>query len=180
MGEDDVSGQAPEIGLRAPVQHGLHLVGGTGQHQHMDAAAFKGAAGGGAHRVVEHRAALRQKGLLGIVFRHGHMEGRLIKGTDLLQNVRMEHQGLSEGGADGLLGEIVIGGPQPAGGDEDVCPGPGQVQGLAQPAGVVAYHRVPVDINAQAGQGLGEDLGVGVGNAAQQQLRAHGKDLGGV
>ena len=179
-GDDDLSGEGPEIRLHTPAEHGLTLMGRTGQHQHMDAAGLEGAAGGGAHRVVEYGAALRQLRLLDVVLRHGHVEGGLIKGPDVRQNVRMEHQLLPEGLTDGLLGQVVIGGAQAAGGEDDVRPAAGDVQRLAQPLGVVPHHGVPEDVDAQGGQALGEHLGVGVGDVAQQDLRAHGDDLGGV
>ena len=168
MGDDDLLGEGAEVRLHAAAEHGLALVGRPRQHQHMDAVRFKGAAGGGAHGIVEHGAALRQLGLLGVVFRHGHMEGGLIEGPDVLQNVLVQHQLLAEGGADGLLGQIVVGGPQAAGGEDDVRPVAGNVQRLPQPLGVVPHHRVPEDVDAQGGQALREHLGVGVGNVAQQ------------
>ena len=80
------------------------------------------------------------------------MEGGLVEGPDVLQNVRVEHQGAFKGGADGLLGQIVIGGAQTAGGDEDVRPAAGDVQRLLEPLGVVSHHRVPEDVDAQGGE----------------------------
>ena len=92
----------------------------------------------------------------------------------------MQHQLLPEGCTDGLLGEIVVGGPLAAGGEEDVRPAAGDVQGLAQALGVVPHHRVPKDVDAQIRETLGDHLGVGVGDVAQQDLRAHGDDFSGV
>ena len=154
-------------------------MGRAGQHQHMDAIAGKGTAGGGAHGIVEHGAALGQHGLLGIVFRHGNMEGGLVEDPDFLQNVRMGDQRLVKG-ADGLLGQIVIGGAQTAGGDENIRPAAGDVQRLPEPLGIVSHHGVPEDVDAQGGERLGNGLGVGVGNVAQKQLRAYGNELCGV
>ena len=91
-GDDDLPGEAAEVGLRAAAEHGLHLVGRAGQHQHVNAAGVEGAARGGAHRVVEDHAALRQLRLLGVVLRHGHVEGGLVKHPDVLQDVGVEHQ----------------------------------------------------------------------------------------
>lgn len=44
MGDNDLGGQRPKIGDGAAAQHGPHLMGRPRQHQHVDAAAFKGAA----------------------------------------------------------------------------------------------------------------------------------------
>ena len=179
-GDNHLPGKTAQIGDGTAAEHGLHLVGRTGQHQHMDAVAGKGAAGSGAHGIVEHGAALGQHGLLGIVFRHGDVEGGLIEDPDLLQNVRVEDQRLVKGGADGLLGQIVIGGAQTAGGDENVRPAAGDVQRLPEPLGIVSHHGVPEDVDAQGGKRLGDGLGVGVGNVAQEQLRTYGDELCGV
>ena len=92
----------------------------------------------------------------------------------------MQHQGLAKGLADGLLGQVVIGGPQAAGGDDDVRPLPGDVQSVFQALGVVAHHRVPEDVDADGGQGLGDVPGIGVDDVAEEQLRAHGDDLSGM
>ncbi len=180
VGHDDFTGEFPEVGLHMAAEHGLHLMGRARQHQHMDAAALKGAAGGGAHRVVKHRAPLRQFRLLGVVLRHGHVERGLVKGADILQNVPVQDQRLPEGPADGLLSEIIVGRAQAPGGDDDVRPAAGGIQGLLQPLRVVTHHGVPKDVDAQCRQALGEHLGVGVGNVAQQQFRAYGDNLGGM
>ena len=180
VGDDDLFGEGAEVRLHAPAEHSLALVGRPRQHQHMDAVRFKGAAGGGAHGIVEHGAALRQLRLLGVVFRHGHMEGGLIKGPDVLQNIFVQHQLLAEGRTDGLLGQIVVGRTQAACGENDVGPVPGNVQSLPQALRVVPHYRVPEDVDAQGGQALREHLGVGVGDVTQQDLCADGDDLRGV
>ena len=92
----------------------------------------------------------------------------------------MEDQGLFKQVADGLLGQIVAGGAEAPGGDEDVRPGPGRLQGLPQPLGIVSHRGVPAHVDAQGGELLRQDLGIGVGDAAQQQLGADSDDLGGV
>ena len=180
MGDDDLAGEAAEIGNGAAAQHGQHLKGRARQHEHMDAAAFKGAAGGRAHGIVEHGAARRQLRLLDIVFRHDHVDVVFKKRPNGVQNVRVKHQGLVKGGADGLLRQVVVGGAQAAGGDDDIRPPAGDVQGLTQPLRVIPHHRVPKDVDAYGGQGLGDVPGIGVDDVAEEQLRAHGDDLSGV
>ena len=66
----------------------------------------------------------------------------------------MEHQRQPERGAHGLLGQIVIGGAKAPGGEDHVRAAAGDVHGLGKARGVVAYYRVPVDVDAHGGQGL--------------------------
>ena len=80
----------------------------------------------------------------------------------------MKDQGFLKGGADGLLGEVVVGGAQAAGGDEDVRPAAGNVQRLPETAGVVAHDGVPEDVDPQGGEALAQYLGVGVGDVAKE------------
>ena len=80
----------------------------------------------------------------------------------------MEDEGLSEGFADGLFGEVVVGGTQAAGGDEDVRPAAGDVQRLPEAVGVIAHHGVPEDVDAQGGEALAQGLGIGVGDVAKE------------
>ena len=76
------------------------------------------------------------------------MQGGLVKGPDVLENVGVEDKGLSEGFADGLFGEVVVGGAQAAGGNEDVAAATGDVQRLLQALRVVAHHGMPEDVDA--------------------------------
>ena len=145
-------------------EHGRHLVGRAGEHEDVDAAALKGAAGSGAHGIVKDHAVLGQLRLLGVVLRHGDMEGRLVKGADLLQNLRVKYQFFPKGLTDGLLCQIVVGGSQAPCGDDDVRPAAGGLHGLFQALRVVAHHGVPEDVDPQGGQTLGDGLGVGVDN----------------
>ena len=92
----------------------------------------------------------------------------------------MVNQFLAEGLGDGHLGQVVAGGPQAAGGDEDIRPVAGDVHRLADPLRVVPHHGVIVDVDPQLGQPLGDHLGVGVGDVPQQQLGAHGDEFSGV
>ncbi len=150
------------------VKHHFALLGRSGQHQHMDAVLVKGAAGGGTHGVVKHRAALRQLRLMKIILRHGNAEHGFIKPPKLLGNIRSERQPASKCPADNLLGEIVIGRPQPTHGDDHIRPFPGDVQRRFQPRGVVPHHGVPKHVDAQSGQASRDHLRIGIRNAAQK------------
>ena len=144
----------------------------------MDAVGLKSAAGCGAHRIVEYGTAIRQLRLLEVVGGHLHVDVFLEKDFQVVKNVLVQYQGLAEGFADSLLGQVVIGGAQAAGGDDDVGPLPGDVQSVFQALGVVAHDGVPEDVDADGGQGLGDVPGVGVDDVAEEQLRAHGDDFG--
>ena len=180
MGDDHLAGKPPQIGKRPVFEHRPHLKGRAGQHQHMDAIGFKGAAGGCSHRVCENRAVLRELRLLAVVFRHGQVDvpGKVV--PDRLQHILPQHQRLAKGLADGLLGEIVVGRPQAAGGEDDIRPFPGNLQRLTQPLRVVAHHSVPEHVDAYAAESLRDLLRVGVDNVAEKQLRAYGNDLSGM
>ena len=178
MGDNDFRGERAQIGKRMAAQHSAHLMGRSRQHEHVNAVLLKGAARGSAHRIPKDHTARRQLCLLGVVLRHGGMHSSLIKFPDFLQNIPVQNQGLAEDFADGLLGQVVIGRPQAAGGDENIRPAAGNIQSLLQPDGVVAHHSVPEDIDAQGGEALGNLLGIGVGDVSQQQFGADGNNFG--
>ena len=73
-----------------------------------------------------------------------------------------------ETGGDGLLREIVIGGAEAAGGDDDIHPLLCDVQRLRQPFRVVPYDGMIQHIDADGGKALREELCVRVGDAAEQ------------
>ena len=140
---------------------------------------FEGAAGGSAPVVGENGAALGQHGLLEVVLGHGPAGVELLKiGTDALGRRLVKDQLFAEGGGQYVLGQIVTGGAQAAGGDEDVGPPLGNLHRGAQPLRVVAHHRVVEDVDADAAESLGDHLGVGVGDVAEEQLGAHGDEFG--
>ena len=97
-------------------------------------------------------------------------EGDVVEGV--VKNVTDFGAFVDLGGADGLLGQIVVGRTQAACGENDVGPVPGNVQSLPQALRVVPHYRVPEDVDAQGGQALREHLGVGVGDVTQQDLCA--------
>ena len=66
-----------------------------------------------------------------------------------------------------VFGQIVAGGAKPSGGDDDVRPRLGQGDSLLGPLGVVPHDSVPVDVQAQCAQALGENLRVQICDIAQ-------------
>ena len=179
MGGDDPLRQLLEIGHGPVLEHGAALAGGAGEHDDVDPVGLKGAARGGAPVVGENGAALGQHGLLHVVLRHGPANAGKV-GADALGRSLVKHQLLAEGLSQDVFGQIVAGGAQAAGGDDDVRPPLGHVHRLADPLGVVPHHGVVIDVQPQGAQPLGEGLGVGVGDVAQQKLGAHRQDLHGM
>ena len=179
VADDDPVGEGGQVGHGPVLEHVPALPGRARQHENVDPVLAEGAARGGAHRVVEDGAAHRQHGLLAVVLRHGPARPGEV-GPNGLQDVRVELELSAEGLADGLLGQVVVGGAQAPGGDDDVRPAAGDVQGVRQALGVVPHHRVVVDGDPQGAEALGDDLGVQVGDVAQQELGADGDQLRGV
>ena len=162
-------------------QHGGALPGRAGEHDHGDAVLFPGAARSGAPVVDQHGAALRQHGLLEVVLRHlpaGVDPGEVV--PDALGGAGVKGQLPVEAVRQHVFGQVVAGGAEAAGGDNQVSPALGDLHRRPQPLGVIPHHGVIVDVDAQGGHFPGDHLGVGVGDAAQQQLGAYGDELGGV
>ena len=166
-GDDDPVGQLPEVGEDPVGEHGLALPGRAGEHDDPDPVGFKGHAGGGAPVVVQHGAALGQHGLLVIVVRHGAVGVQILEiGLNPLGGGGVKHQLFAKALGQHRFGQVIAGGPQPAGGEDDVGTGTGQLHGGAQPLRVIAHHRVIVDVDAQGAEPLRQHLGVGVGDVA--------------
>ena len=155
-------------------EHGAALIGGTGEHDDPDAVGLKGAARGGAPVVGEDGAALGQVGLLEVVVRHGTAGVEPLEVIpDPLGGRLVIHQLLAKALGQHVLGQVVAGGSQAAGGDDDVGPALGHLHRRLQPLGIVPHHDVVVHVDAQGAQPLGEHLGVGVGDVAQEQFGAY-------
>ena len=179
VGGDYPLGQGQQIGLCPVLEHGPALAGGAGEHNHMASLCLKGAAGGGAPVVLQNGTALGQHGLLKVVVRHGPA-GALEIGADALGRPLVKDQLLPEGLGQYVFGEVVAGGAQAAGGDNDICPLFGQSHRLLGPLEIVPHNGVPEDVQAQLAQPLREHLGVGIGDVAQQQLSAHRQNFNGM
>ena len=176
VGGDYTLGQGQQIGLCTVLEHGPALAGGAGEHNHMASLCLKGAAGGGAPVVFQNGAALGQHGLLKVVVGH-RPAGALEIGADPLRRTLVKDQLLAKGLSQHIFREVVAGGAQAAGGDDDIRPPLGQGHRLLRPLEIVPHHGVPVDVQPQLAQPLGEHLGIGVGDVAQEQLGAYRQDF---
>ena len=172
--------KAAQIGDGVVPQHGEHLIGRPRQHQDMDAALFKATARGGTHGVGKDGAALGQVGHAEVVLRHGGVEGAFVKGPDALGHLGVELQLPAEALAEDVLGDIVIGGPQAPGGDEDIGPLPCGGHGLTQVLRLIPRHGVEHRGDTDGGEGPGDLPGIGIGDGAGEQFIAHGDNLGGM
>ena len=176
VGDDHLIAQPFQIGHHALFEHGPALLGRARQHDDDFAVLFKGTPGSRPACVVEDRAALRQHGLLGVVL------GVFVPGGDIVIEgfvfLFIPLQLQAEGLCQRVLGQVIAGGAQPAGGDDDVRPLLRYFNALLKPAGVVAHHRVIEHIDADACQRLGNISRIRVGDVAQQQLRPDGNDFG--
>ena len=176
VGDDHLIAQPFQIGHHALFEHCPALFGRARQHDDDLAVLFKGTPGSRPACVVEDRAALRQHGLLGVVL------GVFVPGGDIVIEgfifLFIPLQLQAEGLCQRVLGQVIAGGAQPAGGDDDVRPLLRYFNALLKPAGVVAHHRVIEHIDADACQRLGNISCIRVGDVAQQQLRSDGDNLG--
>lgn len=180
MEADDLLAESLNVFFGFPLKDALQLVGRAGEHQDVDAALLKGAAGGRAGGVGEDGAVFRQPRLLEVILRHGDMHGGLEEAADDGLDLRVVDELPAEALRHHGFRQVIVGGAEAAGGDDDVCPLSGDGQDLPEALRIVPHHGVVADADAQGVELLGEVLGVGVGDAAQQQLRANGDDLGGV
>ena len=81
------------------------------------------------------------------------------------------------GGADGLPGQVVLGGPDAAGDDDRVGSAHSLGEGGGDPPQVVAHHHLVVVVEARLGQAPADLGGVAVDYLAQEQLGPHGQHL---
>ncbi len=114
---------------------------------------------------MKDRAALGQEGLpVGV-------GGEAAAGPDVLVQAPLlrlvYHEGQAEAIRQHLLGQIVAGGAEAAGGDDNVGAGFGDLHARPQALGVIAHDSVVLDVDADFGKPLGDVAGVGVGDVAQ-------------
>ena len=114
----------------------------------MDAIGLKGTAGSRAPVVGQNGAPFGYQRLLKIVFRQ-RAAGGLAIGLDALQRFLIINQLFAKGLGQYIFGQVVTGGTQAAGGDDDVRSLPGQFHRLLGALGIISHHGVPVDIEPQ-------------------------------
>jgi hypothetical protein len=167
----------PDPGDHLLDEHGLHLRGDAGQAGHTAPAIFQEQPGRRPVGIRQHVGSLGDHGLLPVVLGHGDLPVREAP-FDVGQDGRIQAQPPVQDGRHDVAGQVVLGGPQAAGGDDDV----GSAQGLAQrcldAGGIVPHRRLEEQVNARLGQPLGDPAGVGIHDLAQEQLGADGQDLG--
>ncbi len=133
-------------------------------------------AGGAAVVVFEDGGAVEHVGLLGVVGRHGH----LARGEALVELSEDGGVGMKldvERGGGGFAGEVVFGGAEAAGEDDDVGAGDGDAGGAGEVGEVVADDGLEGDLNAEIVEAVGEEEGVGVLPEGREHLGAGGDDF---
>ena len=115
------------------------LVRNAREHSHRHALHCKQAARGGTHGVMKYRAALGQECLPAVAIRHLPAENVFEIGFDFFHDVLVKLQLQAKGGADGLLGQVVIGGTQAADEDQQIATAPRNIRHLSQAPGIVAH-----------------------------------------
>ena len=137
----------------------------------MLAVGLKGTAGRRAPEIGEHGAALGQPRLFFVVF--GHFTANLVeKLGQTVERRLMQRHFLAENRRKGLLGQIVEGRPEAAGGDDDVRAVACGFDYVAQTGRVVTDDRLVKYVDAQFGKTLRDKLRIGVYDVAEQDLRS--------
>ena len=168
----------PQPGNGALPPHRLHLAGNPREGHHGEARPGRpDHAGGGAGGVGQQRGATGNQRLAS----HGG-GGRAAPLGQLRLDVRpgvgvLFERGV-EGGGDRLGGQVIGGGAQAAGGDQQPAAVGCFADGLDEALPVVAHHRLAMVGHPQARQLLGQPAGVAIEDVAEQQLGADTEDLG--
>ena len=132
--------------------------------------------GGAAVLVVEDGGAVEDVGLLGVVGRHDHLacgEAFVERGEDGVVGVEVD----AECGGDGFAGEVVFGGAEAAGEDDDVGAGDGDEGGAGEVGEIVADDGLEGDLDAEIVEAVGEVEGVGVLAEGREHLGAGCNDF---
>ena len=172
---DKLLRELAQIRQRALAEHGVALLGRAGDHDDDLAVLLKAAAGRGAAVVVKHRAALREHGLREIIV------GELLAVADIVVQPLALGLVLGELEAESLgkdlLCEVVTGGAEAAGRDDDVRAALSRLNTLTQPLRVIADDGVVLHVYADLREHLGNVPRVGIRHVAEQQLSADGDYL---
>ncbi len=172
--------RAARRGLQAASKSGLSSLGGPGSRMTILrrplTVRVEELAGGAAVGVVEDLGAFEHVGLLGVVGRHDDAAGgeALVEAGEEI-GVAMERE--AEGGGDGLAGEVVLGGAEAAGEEDDVGAVEGGAGGVGEVLEVVADDGFEGDGDAEVVETGGEVERVGVLPVGGEHLGAGGDDF---
>ena len=146
-GSDGPVSVAPQKGRHARPQHGQQFRRRAGQQKHeLPVPGGHGAARRGAYGIGKGHGPARQKSLLALIGAHGAAAEILF---EPLQAVRVFLQRRAGHAGHGFLGQIVVRGPQAAGGDDQIAAGERLAQHDFQTPGIVAHHMNVQQIHAQ-------------------------------
>ena len=176
VGDDLLVRQLAEIRYRALFEHDAALLRRPRQHDDDLAVLLEGAAGRGARGVMEHGAALGQQRLTEIVVRQLLAEMYIVIERVHLALVLDELH--VEGTGEDLLGQVVAGRAEAAGGNDDVGALARDFHTFLQPLRVIADDGVIQHVDADLRQQLRHVARVGIRDVAEQQLGSHGNYLG--
>ena len=143
VGDDGLAGVAAEIRHGRVGEHGDHLFGRAREHDDQLAFALHGQPWRSALVVLEHGAAFRHLRLLAGV--GGQFDASLgVVAGDTRHGLLIAYHFRTEIGRHCLLGHIIKGGAQTAGGDDQVRSVKGVVEGFFQPLRIVPHHGLVV------------------------------------
>ena len=174
--DDRESCAVPQRRQHIILHHALHLVRHA-RHDEDGAAAMLDVDAGGRAAVVRDdvRAARHQRLLIDCAGWDAAAD--LEEATDVVGDRLVVREVETESGGNGGDGEVVFGGSQAAGHQDDVGPRDRQPQSLLDARGVVADSLLKVDVDADLSQPLRQVGRVGVDDLAEEQLGTNGDDL---
>jgi hypothetical protein len=166
----------PEVGQDGTLEHVGHLVGDAGHGVDHLVADRADEARRGAARLGDDRRPRRYVGLARVVGRH-LAPACLEEGGDGRHHLLVALEGHVHDLGDGVARDVVLGGPEAPADDHAVGARQRGAQRAHDPGVIVADGLVEVRVHARRGHLLAEPHRVGVGDLAEQQLRADGDDL---
>ena len=164
-------------GRHCRFEHRLQFHGRPGQQHEDHAVVCDPLAGRGAAIVGQHLGALDHVSLTAIVLRHLATE-RAEPRFDAIANLLLENQRPAERAGDGFAREIVFGGSQAAGENDDLRTRRRAQDAVGEPLAFVADHGFAHHLHAQRVELIGEVQRVGVEPLRRQQFRTDRDDLG--
>ena len=133
-------------------------------------------AGSAAVLVFEDGSAVEDVGLLGVVGRHDHLAGGETF-VECGENGVVGVEADAKRGGDGFAGEVVFGGAEAAGEDDDVGARECDEGGAGEVREIVADDGLEGDLDAEVVEAVGEVEGVGVLAEGREHLGAGGDDF---